>query len=196
MDSIAKMFPAGVNNSETNPDLFSDENNLILKLTKESPVYLTFVDEGAGYRNSLAYYTYDANYPPAGADEIELHMLFPNASKEGSGGGLKAGDRVQLGDAPFAENTVIGFCLIAQGWKNGTTVEGIYRHYTNIAWNNGEQQHVMFKEKNCLDIVLCFEDVKLPSGDKDFNDIIFTVNDNEKDANVATAFDLTNIVKK
>ncbi|BAX79822.1 DUF4114 domain-containing protein [Labilibaculum antarcticum] len=196
VDNIIEMFPERKDNRSANDDLFSDDNKLILKLIKESPVYLTFIEENAGYKNSLAYYTYDAENPPASADEIELHMLFPNASKEESGGGLKAGDRVQLGDAPFAQNTVIGFCLIVNGWKNGATVEGIYRHYTNIAWNNGEQQHVMFKEKNCLDIVLCFEDVQLPSGDKDFNDIIFTVNDNEDDANVATAFDLTNIVEK
>ena len=200
VDNIIAMFPAGKDNRAVNAELFNDENNLILKLTKESPVYLTFVDEGAGWKNSLAYYSYDSENPPANADEVELHMLFPNASKEGSGGGLKAGDRVQLGDAAFAENTVIGFCLIAKGWKNGTTVDGDYRHFTNIEWNENEegqkQQHVLFKEQNCKDIVLCFEDVRLPSGDKDFNDIIFTVNDNEEDANIATAFDMTNIVEK
>lgn len=197
VDNIIAMFPAGKDNRSTNSELFSDENNLILKLTKESPVYLTFVDEGAGWKNSLAYYTYNCENPPANADELELHMLFPNVSKVGEGGGLKTGDRVQLGDGNFEANTVIGFCLIAQGWKNGATVDGVYRHYTNIAWNkDATQQHVMFKEKNCKDIVLCFEDVQLPAGDKDFNDIIFTVNDNEEDANVATAFDLTNIVEK
>ncbi len=198
VDNIIAMFPAGKDNRTANADLFNDENKLILKLTKESPVYLTFVDEGAGWKNSLAYYTYDSENPPANADEIELHILFPNASKEGSGGGLKAGDRVQLGDAAFAENTVIGFCLIAKGWKNGATVDGDYRHYTNIEWNtdNKLQQHVLFKEQNCKDIVLCFEDIRLPEGDKDFNDIIFTVNDNEEDANIATTFDITNIVEK
>lgn len=197
VENIKAMFLENKDNRAANSELFSDENNLILKLTKESPVYLTFVDEGAGWKNSLAYYTYNSENPPASADEIELHMLFPNASKEGSGGGLKAGDRVQLGDAPFAQNTVIGFCLIAQGWKNGTTVDGVYRHYTNIEWNKDKtQQHVLFKEQNCKDIVLCFEDIQLPGGDKDFNDIIFTVNDNEEDANIATAFDMTNIVEK
>ncbi len=197
VDNIIAMFHENKDNRAANSDLFSDENNLILKLTKESPVYLTFVDEGAGWKNSLAYYTYDAEYPPASADELELHMLFPNASKEGFGGGLKTGDRVQLGDAPFAQNTVIGFCLIAQGWKNGATVDGVYRHYTNIEWNkDAKQQHVLFKEKNCKDIVLCFEDTQVPGGDKDFNDIIFTVNDNEEDANIATAFDTTNMVEK
>lgn len=197
VDNIIAMFPEGKDNRTANSELFANENNLILKLTKESPVYLTFVDEGAGWKNSLAYYTYDYENTPTSADEIELHILFPNASKEGSGGGLKAGDRVQLGDGNFAQNTVIGFCLIAKGWKNGTTVEGDYRHYTNIEWNkDATQQHILFKESNCKDIVLCFEDVRLPSGDIDFNDIIFTVTDNEEDALVATAFDMTNIVEK
>lgn len=197
VDNIIAMFPEREDNRNANEELFNDENNLILKLTKESPVYLTFVDEAAGWRNSLAYYTYDATNPPTDVDDIELQMLFPNASKEGSGGALKAGDRVQLGDVAFPQNTVIGFCLIAQGWKNGATTDGSYRHYTNIEWNkDGQQQHVLFKEKTCEDIVLCFEDVQLPKGDKDYNDIIFTVNDNEEDANIATAFDLTNIVEK
>ncbi|WP_101310249.1 DUF4114 domain-containing protein [Labilibaculum manganireducens] len=197
VENIKAMFLENKDNRAANSELFSDENNLILKLTEESPVYLTFVDEGAGWKNSLAYYTYNSENPPASADEIELHMLFPNVSKEGEGGGLKTGDRVQLGDAPFAQNTVIGFCLIAQGWKNGATVDGVYRHYTNIEWNkDATQQHVLFKEKNCKDIVLCFEDIQLPGGDKDFNDIIFTVNDNKEDANIATAFDMTNIVEK
>ncbi|MRT93187.1 DUF4114 domain-containing protein [Ancylomarina sp. 16SWW S1-10-2] len=199
VENIIKMFPEYTDNRSAYPELFNDENNLILKLTKESPVYLTFVDEGAGWKNSLAYYTYDADNIPESADEIELHMLFPNASKEGSGGGLKAGDRVQLGDSDFPENTVIGFCLIANGWKNGATTDGNYRHYTNIELNDNvdgqKQQHTLFIEQGCKDIVLCFEDARLPGGDIDFNDIIFTVNDNETDANVATAFDLTNIVE-
>jgi len=195
--NIIAMFPEGKDNTIIQSDLFCDCINLNLQLIKESPVYLTFVDEKAGWRNSLAYYTYDAENPPANADEVELHMLFPNVSKEGEGGGLSTGDRIQLGDAPFPENTVIGFCLIAKGWKNGKTVDGVYRHYTNVEWNeNNNQQHVLFKEHNCKDIVLCFEDVKLPKGDKDYNDIIFTVTDNKENDLVATAFNMDNIVEK
>lgn len=197
IDNIVAMFPAGKDNRNEHSDLFADNNNLILKLKKESPVYLTFIDEGAGWRNSLAYYTYDADNPPTGEDEIELRMLFPNVSKEGEGGGLTSGDRVQLGDEAFPANTVIGFCLIAKGWKNGTTTEGIYKHYTNIEFNQNEnQQHVLFIEKNCKDIVLCFEDIKLPDGDKDYNDIIFAITDNEEDNLVATAFETENIIEK
>ncbi|NOU60565.1 DUF4114 domain-containing protein [Marinifilum caeruleilacunae] len=197
VDNIIAMFPAGKDNRDANSDLFADGNNLILKLQKESPVYLTFIDEGAGWRNSLAYYTYDADNPPTGEDEIELHMLFPNVSKEGEGGGLTPGDRVQLGDEAFPENTVIGFCLIAKGWKNGATTDGIYRHYTNVEFNEDDnQQHVLFIEQNCKDIVLCFEDIQLPNGDKDYNDIIFAITDNEEDNLVATAFDTENIIEK
>lgn len=146
----------------------------------------------------MAYYTYDAATPPSDSDELELHMVFPNISKEGEGGGLTSGNRVQLGNATFPQNTVIGFCLIVQGWKNGTTVDGVYRHFTNIEWNrNSNQQHILFKEQNCKDIVVCFEDIDISSGgDKDYNDIIFTVTDNEQDNLVATAFDLDNIIEK
>jgi hypothetical protein len=197
IDNIIAMFPPGKNNTIAHSDLFSDGNNLNLKLTKESPVYLTFIDEGAGWKNSLAYYTYDADNPPTDVADIELKMLFPNVSKVGEGGGLDSGDRVQLGDDPFPANTVVGFCLIAKGWKNGATVDGVYRHYTNVELNpSGKQQHVMFIEQNCKDIVLAFEDIRLPDGDQDFNDIIFTVTDNEENDKVATAFNLDNVVEK
>lgn len=198
INNIIAMFPESKNNRNAQPDLFSDGNNLNLRLVKESPVYVTFIDEGAGWRNSLAYYTYDAATPPSDSDELELHMVFPNISKEGEGGGLTSGNRVQLGNATFPQNTVIGFCLIVQGWKNGTTVDGVYRHFTNIEWNrNSNQQHILFKEQNCKDIVVCFEDIDISSGgDKDYNDIIFTVTDNEQDNLVATAFDLDNIIEK
>ena len=196
-DNIITMFPESSNNMAKHPDLFSDNNNLILRLIKESPVYLTFIDEGASYKNSLAYYTYDYNNPPRDASELELHMLFPNASKKGHGGGLTSGDRVQLGNKKFPINTVIGFCMIVKGWKNGETVDGVYRHYTDIQFNdNNNQQHILFLENECKDLVLSFEDIKLPNGDKDFNDIIFTVTDNEKNNLVTTAFDLKNIIKK
>jgi len=197
IENIIAMFPENKDNRTDNSELFVDGNNLNLRLVKESPVYVTFIDEGAGWRNSLAYYTYDAANPPATVDDIELHLVFPNISKEGEGGALTTGDRVQLGDSPFAENSVIGFCLIAQGWKNGATVDGIYQHYTNTEFNNNsDQQHVLFKEQNCKDLVLCFEDYQLPDGDNDFNDIIFSITDNEEDNLVATAFDLENIVEK
>ena len=195
VDHIIDMFPNRQDNRDS--EFFADGINLTLKLIKKSPVYLTFVHEDAGWRNSLAYYTYDVANPPTDIDDINLQMLFPNVSGEGSGGGLKTGDRVQLGDEDFEQNTVIGFCLITRGWQNGETVDGIYRHYTNIELNkDSAQQHVLFTESNCKDIVLCFEDVQLPDGDKDFNDIIFTVNDNAENANIATAFDLTGVVKK
>ncbi|WP_372752904.1 DUF4114 domain-containing protein [Labilibaculum sp.] len=197
VDDIIEMFPEREDNSTANSELFSDDNNLILKLVEESPVYLTFIYENAGWKNSLAYYTYDADDVPESADDVELHMLFENVSMVDEGGGLSTGDRVQLGDSSFPANTVIGFCLIANGWNYGATGDGNYKHYTNTEWNtDGNQQHVLFKESTCEDLVLSFEDVQLPSGDKDYNDIIFTINDNEEDANVATAFDLTDIVVK
>ena len=197
VDNILAMFPERKDNTVDNSDLFAESANLTLRLIKESPVYLTFVDEGAGYRNSLAYYTYDADNVPESADDVELHLLFENASKVDGGGGLVTGDRVQLGESAFPANTVIGFCLIANGWKNGTAVDGLYNNYTNPEWNNNStQQHILFQESGCHDLVLSFEDIRLPGGDKDFNDLMFTVNDNEEDANVATAFDLENIIVK
>ncbi|MFW5708527.1 MAG: DUF4114 domain-containing protein, partial [Bacteroidota bacterium] len=164
-------------------------------LAEETPVYVVFVHEGAGWKNTLGYYAYPADNPPSTIEELQKHVVFPNTSMEGSGGALVPGDMVQLGDGSFPANTVIGFYLIAQGWANGQMVDGLYTHYTNTEFNpNNYQQNVLFVENGCGDMVLAFEDIRITGGDKDFNDVIFVVKDNP-DQIPNTKFDLEGIVQ-
>jgi hypothetical protein len=194
------LFPEGVNNMAANPDLFAASANKRILLTKESEVYVTFIAEGAGWKNSFGYYTYDVNNPPTSADALQKTILFPNVSGVGDGGGLTTGDMVQVGTGKFKAGTVIGFYLISQGWKNGLVTNGRYTLYTDLNLNiDNHQQHLLFQEKTCGDIVMTFEDIDqgdlLSYGDNDFNDVILTISDN-KDQKVNTAFDMTNMVEK
>lgn len=200
---IINLFPEGVNNMNRYPELFSPNIPKDIILTKESEVYLTFVAEGAGWKNSLGYYTYNLSNPPKSIADLDKHILFPNVSGVNEGGGLNTGDMVQIGTGKFPANTVVGFYLIAQGWKNGLVTDGRYTHYTDIQFNPGNhQQHTLFVEKTCNDLVMTFEDIDkddhLSYQDYDYNDILFVISDN-KDPNhktANTAIDLSNIPVK
>lgn len=194
LPNMAAKF-AGTNLDAKYPELFKDNLVNNITLVKESSVYITFLDETAGYKNSLAYYTYDINNPPMSEDEIELKMLFPNASKVNQGGGLKYGDMLRIGDKKFPENTGIGFCLIVKGWKNGHTVDGEYRIFTHSPWNhNGSRQHFIIQEKGCNNIVMGIEDLRLGYGsDRDFDDVLFAISDSEDVNTVCTSFDMNRI---
>jgi len=119
MQNISELFPERVDVRNIHDDLFSDTAHLNINVKEETPVYVSFIDEGAGWRNTFGYYAYPEDNPPQSIDDLEKHIVFPNVSKVGEGGGLDFGDRVQLGEGSFPAGTVIGFYLVAQGWKNG-----------------------------------------------------------------------------
>ena len=179
--SIINMFPEQEDATEAHPYLFNNSNELRVITNKETEVWVQFLWEGAGWTNTFGYYTYELGDEPQTTDDVEKNIIFTNASMVGSGGDLNQGDMVNLG--VFPANTVVGFYLIAQGWDNETEqlTQGVYTHYTDFHLNeNNQQQHLLFLEDCCNELVLTFEDIKLPSGDKDFNDIIFTIKDNNE----------------
>lgn len=146
---------------------------------------VTFLNEGAGYRNTLGYFVYDTNNPPASKDDIEAHMvIFPNASKAPDGD-MQEGDTIDL-DVQLTAGQTLAFFVIPNGWSAST--------YNNIPylgpWNtpfyslsslNPEstadyrRHNVAFLDTENEFLVLGFEDIRRPSGDNDFNDLIFTV---------------------
>jgi len=106
-------------------------------LIKDAQVSTTFVDEGAGYRNSLGYFAFsddtfaglskaDVDIDGSGVvslaelaavEGVETGWVFPNSSLAGSGGQLRPGDTVQIGDGQtFSAGTNIGFSLVQNGW--------------------------------------------------------------------------------
>ena len=188
--SIIDMFPEYKNNQDKHQVLFSDTVLKQIVLTKESEVYITFISEGAGYSNSFGYYTYNKNTSIQSGSEVEKNIIFPNVSDRI----LNQGDMLKLGDGTFPAGTVIGFFLVFQGWDHGSINYDKPIVYTNYNLNAGaHQQHIFFKQKDCGDYVLAFEDQPLDdNADFDFNDMIFTVADNRDDLET-TSFQLEDL---
>lgn len=97
-----------------------------LLVTEKATVSVTFLWEGAGYKNSFGYFTYTLD---GGSIQIvDRQLVFPNASfadpSKGWGGGqLATGDTVTLRDASgavrvFPVGTRIGFFIVSNGWSS------------------------------------------------------------------------------
>lgn len=181
--SLPEYFPGGIPYS--NPEfLAGKETNLIL--TKDADVWVTFVSEGAGYRNSLGYYTYTLGQEPDSVEELDHLIVFPNSSMVGSGGGLVPGDRVYLGT--FPANTVIGWFLVANGWNGLETTQGRGVYYSIPDFNpesvEDKRTHMVLLYDEAREITfLGFEDLRRDiATDDDFNDAVFYARSNPVDA--------------
>lgn len=168
------VLPERQNALLAHPEYFTHpQRNLIL--TEDSEVKLTFLHEGAGYKNILGYYVYDGDNPPQTTDDLEKIIIFPNASAQNSGGSLVPGNTVKL-LGEFEAGTQIGFFVIANGWRNEQITDGITTQYTNPEFNQGQHtQALLFHDPACGSTIICFEDISIPNGDKDYNDAIFEI---------------------
>lgn len=190
---IQELFPEEVNNKNRYPDLFGQNSSQKIILNRESEVYVTFIAERAGYKNSFGWFTYDSTNVPKDSTQVKLNILFPNVSSEGEGGKLKGGEMLQLGDTTFKAGTIIEFFIVVNGWQNNDVNLSYPKIYTHTLLNKSKtQQHVLFKEKTCGDIVLGLEDISNFKSDWDFNDILFTISDNRNNLETI-AFDLNNV---
>lgn len=97
-----------------------------LSVTEAATVTVTFLWEGAGYKNSFGYFTY--NLVDNTIQIVDRQLVFPNASfadpNKGWGGGtLVTGDTVTLRDSQgtiriFQPGEHIGFFLVSNGWSS------------------------------------------------------------------------------
>jgi hypothetical protein len=184
IDRIHDAIPSGQNLTQTHSEYF-DNVDTAIHLESDGEVWVTFLFEEAGWKNTLGYYYYQEDTPPASLAEInDRIIIFPNTSFQGSGGNMQTGDKVQLktleGNTMFPANTVIGFFQISKGWSNHNITEGVYSHYSNYEWNqaieqSNKQQNVLLYDPNNELVVLGFEDILRPGGDQDFDDAIFSV---------------------
>jgi hypothetical protein len=167
-----------------NPQYISSGYDTDILLEDPADVWVTFVAEGAGYKNVLGYYTYDtsiANHPAPTASDITI--IFPNVSAQWSGGGLIAGNKVHIGR--FPAGTGIGWVLLANGYQNNQVTAGQWQVYSNPDYNpendpNIRQHNVLLNDPLNQRIVLGFEDIRrdYASCDQDFNDAIFYITAN------------------
>ncbi|WP_299551222.1 DUF4114 domain-containing protein [Seonamhaeicola sp.] len=175
------VLPERQNAMMAHPEYFENPvKNIVIK--EETELYLTFIDEGAGYKNVLGYYTYQEGNKPSNTDLLDKIVIFPNASAQGSGGGLIRGNTMRLLGS-FEPGTVVSFFLIANGWRNGRITDGYYSQHTDIDYNlSGRQQSIIFFDATCNSTVIAFEDISVPNGDNDFNDAIFEITASNPDA--------------
>jgi LruC domain-containing protein len=183
ISDINATLPEYISLPSSHPQYFAAGNEPNLVLDQACDVWVTFVHEGAGYRNVLGFYKYNTNNPPANKNAIDsIFVIFPNASFAGSGGGLTAGNKVYLGQ--FAPGTEIAWVMFADGFRNGTITPGNWTLYSdkqfNPETNPDKKKHTIL----CNDIgrgkfLLSFEDVRRDgSCDNDFNDAVFYVTSN------------------
>jgi len=166
------------------PQYLSSTNQTNLVFQQQAQVWVTFVHEGAGYRNVLCYYKYPANNPPASPAAIDtLYAVFPNISYVNSGGGLVSGNKVEIGT--FDPGTAIGWALIADGHNGSSITKGNGIYYSQAELNpetnvNLKKHCILLNDINRGKLLLSFEDInRQQSGcDNDFNDAIFYVSAN------------------
>jgi hypothetical protein len=183
----ANVLPERQNAMIAHPEYFANTVK-DLHISEETELYLTFIDEGAGYKNVLGYYTYQEGSVPISEDQLDKIVIFPNASAEGSGGELVRGNTMRL-LGTFQPGTVVGFFVIANGWRNGSITDGYYSQHTDIAFNlSGRQQSIIFYDQTCNSTVIAFEDITVPNGDNDFNDAIFEIRSSNPNALATDTF--------
>ena len=171
-----------------NPQYISSGYDTNVILDSMADVWVTFVNEGAGYRNVLGFYTYDLNNPPTTAPTAsQITIVFPNVSAQGSGGSLVAGNKVKIGT--FPAGTGIGWVLLANGWNGSAVTNGLWRLFSNPNFNpesdpNLRQHNVLLNDPDNQRIILGFEDIRrdYSNCDNDFNDAIFYVTANPYEA--------------
>lgn len=180
-DDINASLPEYKPVPKSHPEYLAGKESSIV-LTKTADVWVTFVTEGAGWRNALGYYT---------NTNKELKIIFPNVSMSGSGGALKPGSKVYLGK--FQANTTISWFLVSNGWNGTQVVAGNGTQYSdpemNVESDVALRQHmVLLYDKARSLMMMGFEDIprNLSNCDNDFNDAIFFATANPVDA-VATA---------
>ena len=156
------------------PEYLTDNVVTDIVVTQQSDVWVTFVDEGAGYQNTLAFYTYNLAQPPT-TKPTNLTIAFPNMSLENNI--LPKGSKVLLGR--FPANTGIGFVLIANGFQGGSVTNGNALYYSNPAFNpeknKKHKKHSVLLRDQSGKAIIGYEDLDRSSSgvDNDFNDAIF-----------------------
>ena len=181
LDFIALNLPETPGVPEGNPHYLDNNNQGSVLLREAGELWISFAHEGAGYRNTLGYFTYDLNAPPGHKDDIDVHtVVFPNVSYENSGGGLAVADRVYLGS--FPAGTGVGWFLIPNGWDASSQTVG---DKWNTRYSIDDLNRFTRKKsrKHCVllanevreFLVLGFEDLNRPAGDNDFNDATFVI---------------------
>lgn len=185
LDEVNASLPESQPVPSDNPSYLASGNELDVVVKEKSDVWITFVTEGAGYRNALGYYVYDSNNPPSSPAQIDsIHVILPNASLSSSGGQLNAGDKVKLGTFPAGKT--ISWVLFQDAYTGRGVNVNATKFYSKPSFNNAvesdnsKNQHTVQLADIGRELLLNgFEDQTRSRGsDNDFNDLIWYVTAN------------------
>ena len=154
-----------------------DADKLLMPYAAQRPIRIYFIDEGAGYQNTLGF-----TYSLVGSDDQGAEvLLFPNASKAASGSNswnlgtpqtertssqpLNTGDFLDIGSG--GPGWQLDFFIISQGATGGQ-----HKLWADKSRNMDKTQHVVaFQIPNSTYLIISFEDM-LYGGDADYEDLI------------------------
>lgn len=201
---IALMLPEKVDIRNNKQIALSNDDQTNIKLTAPADVWVTFLSEGAGFFNSVGFFTYDPANPPLKPTDVkDEQIILPNVSVPPLSNATTQGATVSLGR--IAAGRAVGFFVVANGWSAtgrtlaGKSVPGV-NEKIDRKWifyslkglnpepsdsNNINQHTVLLKDealtgtdgKAYQRLVLGFEDNRrdLGGSDNDFNDVILAV---------------------
>ncbi|AFU98356.2 LruC domain-containing protein [Simiduia agarivorans] len=176
--------------SRVNEAFMTDDAGSNIVLKEEGEVFVTFLHEGAGYKNSFGYFVYDPENPPQTPADVREIIVFPNLSYPH----LTNGHRLSLGR--FPAGTHIGFFIAANGFWYDTGVKpNAVPYYYSLKNLNPDtqpihkQHNVLLYDTEVQEVIIGFEDLPRAWGDNDFNDAVFSVK-----ATPSTAIDPSNLV--
>ena len=199
---IALMLPEKKDIRINKNIVLSNDDQTNVKLTAPAEVWVTFLNEGAGFLNSVGFFTFDPNNPPTKPSDVtDEQIIIPNASIPPLAAATTQGATVYLGSFPAGR--AIGFFVVANGWSTtgrklgSANVPGVkeaidrnWIYYSVKGLNpepasgNLNQHTVLLNDqeltgtngKKYQRLVLGFEDYLRTSGsDHDFNDVILAV---------------------
>lgn len=189
-------------------DIRSNPNRLVgttdagntLQFTEAANVWVTFIRESGGYRNSIGYFTYDSNDAPDTPADVQSRILFANTTSEApmhTAG--STGQTIFLGAVPAGKS--LGFLLASNGFSetgragpSGSRIPGVrddipdsgifytLRHLNPEPATDALNVHtVMFKDPvqssdGYQRIVVAMEETnRANGGDHDLNDVVMVV---------------------
>ena len=194
-DKLDNTFLADVNASlpeykalpVSHPEYFTSKDAGDIVLIKDAEVWITFVHEGTGRKNTLGYYTHKNDVPPSSKNEIkDQTLIFPNASY----GTIKSGNKVQLlfldpktnkYTTIFPAGTTVAWFLITNGFTGSTSSigAGVNSYFSDVRFNPEKnvakrKHNVILKDTKRQLLLVGFEDLfREGRTDDDFNDVVF-----------------------
>ena len=192
--AISQALPETKNLIKSTPTLFNDPTTANMVTTAPCQIWVSFLSEGAGYKNTMGYFYYPTNSAPTRVSAISKKIvIFPNSSAAGSDGSMIMGDRVRLmyydeksaqWTDVFPAGITVSWFIISDAFRpdignSGINKSGKVFFYSIPSFNSDNFTHdVLFLDQATNKMVIGFDDQPIGSGDSDFNDIVFSVTAN------------------